>query len=179
MHIKRSLAALAVMAGVAAPLGVAASNAVSAQPTKGPETITGTVYEVGTPASNPTTSVGGGTFKAGGVVVGKGNIVDVPGGNVLLAFSNGTGTFEATSTGGKFTVVSLNPVTCAVVANVTNQKSTIVNGTGIFAAATGKVTVNLLITGTLPRVSTGGCGTAGAPVEDTVQFTASGTINLH
>ena len=181
MQIKRSLAALAVVAGGVVPTAILLAPSAHAQVTKGAEAITATVNEVGTPASNPTMSVGGGTFSAGGTVVGKGNIADLPDGNVLLAFNNGTGTIELTSTGGRFVVANLNNVNCKFIANLINAKSNVASGTGIYSKATANLKLNLAITGTLPRNATGGCNTSmtSVPVVDVVKATAVGNINLH
>ena len=176
---RRGLIAAAIFAGIAAPTGILTSSTLAgAQPTRGQEAINATVYEVGTPASNPTLSVGGGPFTAGGVVVGKGNIADLPNGDVLLAFGP-TGTFELNNSGGNFTVANLNPVSCKFIANVTNARSSIVAGTGIFAAATGTFRVNLP-TGTLPRTANG-CNMSenSVPANDIVKASAVGRINLH
>lgn len=179
---RRGLVAAAIFAGIAAPTGILTSSTLaSAQVTRGQEAISATVNEVGTPASNPAMSVGGGTFSAGGTVVGKGNIADLPDGNVLLAFNNGTGTIELTSTGGRFVVANLNNVNCKFIANLINARSTVASGTGIYSAATANLRLNLSITGTLPRSSMGGCNTAetAVPVVDIVKASAVGNINLH
>ena len=180
---RRGLAAACILAGIAAPTGILASSALaSAQPTRGQEAINVTIYEVGTPAANPTMSIGGGPATAGGVVVGKGNFADLPGGAALMAFNNGTGTITFSDTmGGTFKVANLNPVNCKFIANLINATVTITSGTGVYSAATGTFKVNASITGVLPRNATGGCNTAetAAPVQDTVKATAVGRINLH
>ncbi len=178
---RRGLVAVAIFAGIAAPTGILTSSALAgAQPTRGHEAITATVYEVGIPASNPTLSVGGGPFTAGGVVVGKGNIADLRNGDVLLAFGS-AGTIELNTTGGRFVPASVNPVSCKFIANLINAKSSIKTGTGIFSAATGTFKLNLSITGTLPRSATGGCNESmtSVPVNDTVKASAVGNISLH
>jgi hypothetical protein len=180
---RRGFVAAAIFAGIAAPTGILTTSVLaSAQVTKGAEAISVTIYEVGTPAANPTMSMGGGPASAGGVVVGKGNMADLADGSTLLAFNNGTGTLTlGPLTGGRFSVANLNPVNCKFIANLTNARSSITSGTGVYSAATGSFKINASITGVLPRNSTGGCNTAetAVPAQDTVKASAVGNINLH
>jgi hypothetical protein len=186
MHrlLKRGLVTSATLATICTPAAFLTTQA-GAQVTKGAEAVNVTVYEVGTPPSNPVTSVGGGPASMGGVVVAKGTDADVPSlptdpagsGRSTVATPNGT--ITVLLTGGKFKVASLNNTTCKFIANVTKEKATVVSGTGIFSAATGSFKVNSSITGTLPRNPTGGCSETANPITDVVQASATGNINLH
>ena len=162
MHrlIKRGLVAAAALATVSTPVALLTTQA-GAQPTKGAEALNLTIYEVGQPAANPTTSIGGGPASAGGVFVGKGNVADLPATHRRRqsVFAFPTGTFEVLITGGRFQVASLNPNNCKFIANVINAKGTLNSGTGQFATATGTFKVNASITGTLARGAGGACNT--------------------
>jgi hypothetical protein len=175
---KRGLLAATAVATVTTPVAVLATQA-GAQPTKGAEALNVTIYEVGTPPSNPTGSAGGGPASAGGVFAGKGNVADNPDGSNTFAFP--TGTFNFAVTGGRFTVASLNQTTCKFIANISNAKGTIASGTGVFASATGTFRVGASITGVLPHNPGGGCNTSEniSEVLDVIQGHATGHINLH
>ena len=174
---KRGLVAAAAVATVSTPLAVFATQA-GAQPTKGAEALNVTIYEVGTPTSNPTLSTGGGPATAGGIFAAKGNIADNPDGSSTFAFPAGTFNFQIT--GGRFTVASLNPNNCKFIANISNAKGSIASGTGVFATATGTFKVSASETGTLARTSGGACNSAetAVPALDIVQGQAVGHINL-
>ena len=182
MHrmIRRGLVAAAALATVTTPVAVLATQA-GAQPTRGQEALNLTIYEVGQPAGNPTSVIGGGPASAGGVFVGKGNVADLPttptqDANSIFAFS--TGTFQVAVTGGRYVVANLNPNNCKFIANAINATGTLSNGTGQFATATGTFKVNATITGTLARGTGGACNEEAAPAFDKVQATAVGRINL-
>ena len=180
MHrlIKRGLVSAAALATVTTPVAFLTTQA-SAQPIKGAEALNVTIYEVGTPPSNPTVTAGGGPATAGGVFAGKGNVADNPDGSSTFAFP--TGTFNLQITGGRFTVASLNPANCKFIANISNAKGSIASGTGQFASATGTFNVSASLTGTLARNSGGACNTAetASPAFDVVKGQAVGHINLH
>jgi hypothetical protein len=186
MHrlIKRGFVASVALAAASAPIALLTTQA-GAQPTKGAEAVNVTVYEVGTPPSSPTTSVGGGPATLGGLVAAKGTNADVPSlstdpaGSTRSTVATPNGTLTVLLTGGKFKVASLNPTTCRFIANQTNGKATIESGTGIFSAATGTFKVNASITGTLQRNPGGGCSNTTSPITDVVQAQAVGNINLH
>jgi hypothetical protein len=186
MHrlLKRGLVTSAALATVSTPTALLTTQA-GAQPTRGAAAVNVTVYEVGTPPSGPTTSVGGGPATIGGLVSARGTDADVPSlatdpaGSTRSTVAFPDGTFTVLLTGGKFKLASLNNTTCKFIANVNNQKATIVSGTGIFSAASGTFRVDASITGTLPRSPGGGCSQAANPITDVVQAQAVGHINLH
>jgi hypothetical protein len=185
--IRRGLSAAAVLASVATPLTLVNTEA-GAQAIRGAELTTNTAYVIAIPPDNPGSAglIGGGPITASGVVTAKGDFAltaSLPGdpagsGRDIVAFPNGTYTLLVT--GGNFSFTSLNQSTCRYTGTLTDQHSTIVSGTGEFAAATGAFTVNSTWTGYFPPASGGGCNlNVDAAVFSVGQGQAVGSINLH
>jgi hypothetical protein len=185
--MSRGLAAAAVLAGVATPLTLLNTQA-GAQAVQGAEVLNFTGYITAIPPDNPGAAglIGGGPITADGVVSAKGTwaqTTSLPGDPAessrgIVAFPGGTYTLLVT--GGSFSFTSLNQSTCRYTGNFSDQTSTIVSGTGEFAAATGTFTVNSNWTGYFPPAAGGGCNfnvdTAAFNVE---HGQAVGNINLH
>jgi hypothetical protein len=180
--IKRGLIALSVVAAVGGTTGGLLASAASAQPTRGPEILTGSQYAVGD-------GVAVGPFSEHGVVHNRGNVTDIPSLPADPANSNRhtlvdpTGSFTLLTTGGTGPAAgpSVNPVTCAVHFTIRNIDAKIVSGTGAYANATGRFKATASIRGFLSRTATGACDTNqnDPPAFSTTTVFAKGHINLH
>ncbi len=185
--IRRGLTAAAVLASIATPLTLLNTEA-GAQAVRGAEILNSTGYVIAIPPDNPGAAglIGGGPITARGVVSAKGTwaqTTSLPGDPAnssrgIVAFPNGT--YTVLVTGGSFSFTSLNQSTCRYTGIFTNQHSTIVSGTGEFAAATGTFTVNSSWTGYFPPVAGGGCNfNVDAAAFNVNHGQAVGSINLH
>jgi hypothetical protein len=184
--MSRSLAAAAVLASVATPLTLLNTQA-GAQPVQGAEVLNNTGYLIAIPPENPGAAglIGGGPITGDGVVSGKGVFAlttSLPGDPAdsardIVAFPGGT--YTVLVTGGIVNFTSVNQSTCRYTGTITDEHSTIVSGTGEFAAATGTFTVNSSWMGYFPPAPGGGCNfNVDAAALNVVHGQAVGTINL-
>jgi hypothetical protein len=159
-----------------------------AQAVQGSQVTIFTGYVVAIPPDNPGAAglLGGGPITAGGVVSAKGTwaaTASLPGdpadsSRAIVAFPGGT--YTVVVTGGSFSFSSLNQSTCRYTGTFSNQQSTIVSGTGEFAAATGAFTVNSSWSGYFPPAAGGGCNfNVDAAALNVEHGQAVGSINLH
>ena len=185
--IRRGLMAAAVLAGVATPLSLVTTQA-GAQPVKGAEVLNDTGYITAIPPDNPGAAglLGGGPITARGVVSARGTFAltaslpgDPPGSDrAIIAFPGGTYTVVA-GLGFTFSFTSMNQSTCRYT-GISKEHSTIVSGTGEFAAATGTFTVSSSWTGYFPPAAGGGCNfNVDAAALNVARTQAVGRINLH
>ena len=180
--VKRGLIALSVVAAVGGTTGGLLASAASASPSRGPEILTGSQYEVGD-------GVAVGPFTEHGVVHNRGNVTDIPSLPTDPANSNRhtlvdpTGSFTLLTTGGTSpaTGPSVNPVTCFVHFTIRDIHAKIVSGTGAYAKATGNFKATASISGFLMRTATGACDTNqnDPSAFSTTNVVAKGYINLH
>jgi hypothetical protein len=185
--MSRSLATAAVLASVATPVTLLNTQA-GAQAVQGAETLNFTGYIIAIPPDNPGAAglIGGGPITAGGEVSAKGtwaSTTSLPGDPAgssrgIIAFPGGT--YTVLVTGGSFSFTSLNQSTCRYTGTFSDQQSTIVSGTGEFAAATGTFTVNSSWSGYFPPAAAGGCNfNVDAAAFNVEHGQAVGSINLH
>jgi hypothetical protein len=185
--VRRGLMAAAVLASVSTPLTLLNSQA-GAQAVRGAEILNDTGYVIAIPPDNPGAAglIGGGPITGVGVVSAKGvfaQTASLPGdpagsGRDVVAFPNGT--YTVLVTGGSFSFASLNQSTCRYTGTLSNEHSTIVSGTGEFAAATGTFTVNSTATGYFPPAAGGGCNfNVDAASLNVLHTQAVGHINLN
>jgi hypothetical protein len=186
--ISRSLAAAAVLAGVATPLTLLNIQA-GAQVVQGAESNSFTGYIIAIPPDNPGAAgiIGGGPITLDGVVSAKGSwaaTTSLPGdpadsSRAIVAVPGGT--YTLLITGGSFSFTSLNQSTCRYTGIFSDQTSTIVSGTGEFAAATGTFpTVNSSWAGYFPPAAGGGCNfNVDAASFNVEHGQGVGSINLH
>jgi hypothetical protein len=185
--IRCGLSAAAVLASVATPLTLLNTQA-GAQAVQGAEVLNNTGYVIAIPPENPGAAglIGGGPITADGVVSAKGDFAltaSMPGDPAdsardIAAFPGGT--FTVVVTGGTVTFTSLNQSTCRYTGTITDEHSTIVSGTGEFAAATGAFTVNSSWAGYFPPAPGGGCNlNVDAASLNVEHGQAVGSINLH
>ena len=119
--VKRGLIALSVVAAVGGTTGGLLASAASASPTRGPEILTGSQYEVGD-------GVAVGPFTEHGVVHNRGNVTDIPSLPTDPANSNRhtlvdpTGSFTLLTTGGR--VQQLVPVSTRLPVSSTSPSVT-------------------------------------------------------
>lgn len=175
---KRGLVALSAIAALGTTTGVLVASA-NAAPTRGPEVIHATQYEV-----NGGTSVGPWTGR--GPISGNGNITDAaslktdPANSSRTLLINPSGSFTTLNTGGSFSPGRTNPFTCAFTGTVRGINVRIVSGTGAYRHATGNLVVNIRIQGTDPRFINGRCNfNADNSAFETDFATAIGFVNLH
>jgi hypothetical protein len=185
--IRRGLTAAAVLASVATPLTLLSTQA-GAQAVQGAEILNDTAYIVAIPPDNPGAAglIGGGPITAGGVVSARGTLAltaslpgDPPGSSrAVVAFPSGTFTVVA-GLGFTFSFTSINQSTCRYT-GISKEGSTIVSGTGEFAAATGTFTVSSSWTGYFPPAAGGGCNfNVDAAALNVARQQAVGAINLN
>jgi hypothetical protein len=178
--MKRGLIALSVMAAVSGATGGLLASAASAHPTRGPEVVKSTQYEVGD-------GVSVGPWTGHGVVNTHGNITDAPSLATDPPNSNRemlvdpTGSFTVLVTGGTDGPFHLNPVTCAFRTSFIGFDAKIVVGTGAYVNAAGDFKGNGWVNGFLSRTATGTCDTnQNDPAAfSTTYVVAKGHINLH
>ena len=185
--VRRGLMAAAVLASVATPLTLLNSQA-GAQAVRGAEILNSTGYLIAVPPDNPGAAglIGGGPITGAGVVSARGTFAltaslpgDPPGSSrAIIAFPSGTYTVVA-GLGFTFSFTSLNQSTCRYT-GISKEHSTIVSGTGEFAAATGTFTVSSSWTGYFPPAAGGGCNfNVDAATLNVAHGQAVGTINLN
>jgi hypothetical protein len=185
--MSRGLAAAAVLASVATPLTLLSTRA-GAEVVQGAEASNYAGDVIAIPPDNPGAAglVGGGSITSGGAVSAKGawaQTASLPGdpadsSRSIIAFPGGT--YTVVVTGGSFNFTSLNQTTCRYTGTFSDQTSTIVSGTGEFAAATGTFTVNSTWSGYFPPAPGGGCNfNVDAAAFNVVHGEAVGSINLH
>ena len=181
MHIiKRGLLGLSVLAAVGGTTGGLLAAQAGASPTRGPEVIRSTQYQVG--ASD---SVG--PFTGHGTVRTAGNVTDIasamkdpPNSNRHLLVDS-TGSFTVLTTGGTQGPFSMNDQTCAVRFSIKGIDANIVKGTGAYRHATGDFKANVVVSGYTQRLKDGSCDQSNndPPAFSTTSVVAVGFINLH
>jgi hypothetical protein len=180
MHIwKRGLLALSALALVGSVTGglVASANAI---PTRGPEVIHSTQYEVGS-------GFGVGPWTGRGPIsTNRGNITGIPSlktdpvnsGRVLLI--DPVGSITVLTTGGNFFPGRENIFTCGFTARITGITARVVGGTGFYRHATGGFVVTVNVNGFQPRLLNGNCNfNAQFSAFETDNAVAVGFIDLH
>jgi len=169
-----SAVALAVTSGV-----TAASPAVANEPRSGPESAIGLIVASG---ATGTREILFSVIHMRGVFDGTGRIVEtenLPGDpdNVSrddLVFPQGT--ISVASTNLDFDL-DLDPQTCTLTADVT-QDTTITQGTGLFAHASGDFDSTVHGSGVLPRASDGTCNTEAELLREKDWIHLSGHMSL-
>lgn len=176
--LKRALLSLSALAMVGTTGALVAS--ANAAPTRGPEVIHSTQYEVGA-------GFGVGPWSGRGPISSnRGNITGIPSrrgdpansGRVLLI--DPVGSITVLTTGGDFFPGRTNPFTCAFTATIRSIRATVVSGTGFYRHATGGFVVTVMVNGFQPRFLNGQCNfNANNSAFETDNATAVGFIDLH